>query len=243
MNTLLKARHRHGAEVGAWPLAACTVLSACTCTQVQPKAEAPSDNGERPAAAIMRHAGAASIPSASPFRKSLQVAAADEHTVERPTLLPCAIEAAPARLINVVCPVSRRIVAPRKMLGDAAKKSDAFFAIDSANLAEATSGATSGTTKARAALAQRNLQRQTKLAQAEIVARKALERAEGNVDNDAPTAPVSDLLRWWRARTRGTWDRRSSARPRGDFVRIKIRKCAAPLATSRHQGHAKLGSA
>ena len=132
MNTLLEARHHHGAEICVW------LPAGCTGTQSQPKAEAPN----------VRHVGAASIPSASPLRKSLQFADAEEHTVERPILVRCAVEADPA-----------------------------LFAIDSANLTQATNK----TTKARVALAQRNLQRETKLAQAEIVARKDLEKTEGHV--------------------------------------------------------------
>lgn len=160
MNTLLEARRRHGAEISVW------LLAACTGTQSQPKAEAPN----------VRHAGAASIPSASPLRKSLQFAAAEEHTVERPSLVRCAVKAHPAWLIKVVASVSGRVVELRKMRGDAVKNVDAFLAIDSANLTQATNK----TTKARAALAQRNLQRQTKLAQAEIAACKDLEQAEGD---------------------------------------------------------------
>jgi cobalt-zinc-cadmium efflux system membrane fusion protein len=147
MNTSLDARQRDQAEISTWPLA-CTVLSACTGSQSRPKAEAPNDNGEQSAAAIVRHAGAASMPSASPLRKLLQVAATEQHAVERPILVPGVVEADPARLIKVVSPVSRRIVKKSKMHGDAAKRGSPLFEIDSANLARATSEAI----KARAAV-------------------------------------------------------------------------------------------
>ena len=182
MKTLAEARRRHGAEINCWLFAACIALSACSGSQSQPKTDAKtdasSDGGKQPAAAILRQADVASIPQASPLRKSLQVAAAAAQTVERPIVVPGVVEADPSRLIKVVPPVSGRIIELHKLLGDPVRKGDALFAIDAADLAQAYSDAA----KARAALAlaQRNLQRQNDLAQSEIAAHKDLEQAESD---------------------------------------------------------------
>lgn len=175
MKTLTEARRRY--EIGGCLMATCIMLNACSESHSQPQAGAPNDNGKQPSA-VVRQGGVASIPEASPLRKSLQLAVVEEQTVERPILVPGVIEADPARLIKLVPPVSGRILELHKTLGDPVKKGDPLFAIDSADLAQATSDAA----KARAALAlaQRNLQRQTELAQAEIAARKDMEQAESD---------------------------------------------------------------
>jgi cobalt-zinc-cadmium efflux system membrane fusion protein len=137
----------------------------------------PADAAQ-PAPALVHDQGRLTVPPASPLRKTLQVAAAAEQTVERPLLVPGVVEADPARLVKVVPPVSGRIVELRKGLGDAVKAGEALFVLDSADLAQAGSDATKA--HAALALAQHNLQRQTELAQAEIGARKDLEQAESD---------------------------------------------------------------
>lgn len=128
--------------------------------------------------ALLHERGLLTVPQASPLRKSVQVAAAAEQTVERPIVVPAVVEADPARLIKVVPPVSGRIVELRKVLGDAVRAGDPLFVLDSADFAQAGSDAAKA--HAALALAQHNLRRQTELAEAEIGARKDLEQAESD---------------------------------------------------------------
>lgn len=129
-------------------------------------------------APLIREEGRIRVPEASPLRKSLQIAAVEEQSVERPLVVPGVVEADPARLIKVVPPLSGRIVQLHKHLGDAVRKGEALFTLDSADMAQAYSDAA----KAQAALglAKRNLERQKELANAEISARKDLEQAESD---------------------------------------------------------------
>ena len=152
---------------------ACIALAACTGSTAQSIGDAPA-----PAGGVVRNGDTASIPEGSPLRKSLMVAAVQGERVERPIVVPGVIEADAARLVKIAPPVSGRIIELQKLLGDSVNKGDALLVIDSSDLAQAYGDAA----KARAALAlaQRNLQRQSELAQAEITARKDLEQAESD---------------------------------------------------------------
>lgn len=160
-----------------WRTALLTGLLAglAACNDSKPVAE---DDPGKGAPALVHERGLLTVPQASPLRKSVQVAAATEQTVERPLVVPAVVEVDPARLIKMVPPVSGRIVELRKGLGDSVRAGEALFVLDSADVAQAGSDAA----KARAALAlaQHNLRRQTELAQAEIGARKDLEQAESD---------------------------------------------------------------
>jgi cobalt-zinc-cadmium efflux system membrane fusion protein len=106
-----------------------------------------------------------------------------EEWIERPVEVPGVVEADPSRMIRIVPPVSGRIVRLYKDLGDAAKKGEALFALDSTDLAQSFSEAT----KAQEAfnLAQRNLDRQRELNAAGISARKELDQAESDFNQAA----------------------------------------------------------
>ncbi|MFI5399172.1 MAG: efflux RND transporter periplasmic adaptor subunit [Candidatus Binatia bacterium] len=127
---------------------------------------------------LIHEEGGVRVPAASPLRQSIQVAAVEEQSVERPIVVPAVVEVDPAKLVKVVPPLCGRIVQLHKRLGDAVKVGDALFTLDSADLAQAYSDAA----KARAALglSKRSLERQKELARAEISARKDLEQAESD---------------------------------------------------------------
>jgi cobalt-zinc-cadmium efflux system membrane fusion protein len=134
-------------------------------------------------APLVREEDSVRIPDASPLRKSLQVAAVEEQSVERPLVMPGVVEVDPARLIKVVPPLSGRIVQLHKHLGDTVRKGEALFTLDSADMAQAYSDAAKA--QAVLGLAKRNLERQQELARAEISARKDLEQAESDYSQAA----------------------------------------------------------
>ena len=149
----------------------------------------PEDQANTP---LIREEGLVSVPDNSPLRKSLQVAAVEEESIERPIIVPGTVEADPATLIKVVPPVSGKILQLHKHLGDVVRKGDALFTLDSADLAQAYSDASKA--QAALALAKRNVERQRDLSRAEISARKDLEQAESDYSQAASEAE--------RARTR-----------------------------------------
>lgn len=116
------------------------------------------------------------VAASSPLRQALQVAAVQAAQVERPITVPAVIEADAGRLLRIAPPVAGRIVQMHKQLGDAVKRGEPLFTLDSADLAAAFADA--GKAQAGLSLAQRNLQRQQALSAAEISARKDLEQAQ-----------------------------------------------------------------
>jgi len=129
-------------------------------------------------AAIERTGDQIRVPAGSPVLKALQVAAVEEHTIERPIVVPGVVETDPARLVKIVPPAAGRIVRLDKHLGDEVKRNDALFVLDSADVALAVADA--GKADAGQNLARRNLDRQRELMAAEIAARKDLEQAESD---------------------------------------------------------------
>jgi cobalt-zinc-cadmium efflux system membrane fusion protein len=130
------------------------------------------------AAAIQHTGDQIRVPDASPLRKTLQIAAVTERTIERPITVPGVVEADPSKLVKIVPPVSGRITHIAKHLGDQVSRGDPLLIIDSADLAQAFSDATKADSAER--LAQRNLDRQKELMTAEIAARKDFEQAESD---------------------------------------------------------------
>jgi cobalt-zinc-cadmium efflux system membrane fusion protein len=129
------------------------------------------------------------VPENSPLRATLQVAAVESRSVERPISAPGSIEAAPEKLVKVTSPVTGRIVKLERTLGDPVRTGDALFTLDSADLGSAYGE----TTKAEATLrqAQRDFARQKLLFEADITARKDYEAAElafGAATSDAQVA-------------------------------------------------------
>ena len=129
-------------------------------------------------APLLREAGCVRVPDASSLRQSLRVEACVEESVEPPIVVPAVVEADPARLIKVAPPVSGRIIQVYKGLGDAVRKGDALFTLDSADLAQSYSDA--GKARAALNLARHNLDRQKELHDAGISPRKDLEQAESD---------------------------------------------------------------
>jgi cobalt-zinc-cadmium efflux system membrane fusion protein len=129
-------------------------------------------------AALVRDGDRIRIPESSPLRAKIQVAGVEEQDVEQPISVPGVVEADPAKVVKVFPPVSGRIVRLDKQLGDAVKKGDGLFLLDSADLAQAYGDANKA--NAALALARRNLERQKELVDAEIAARKDFEQAQSD---------------------------------------------------------------
>jgi len=161
-------------------LLAAVWIAGCTgCTSEAPASQTSQvDSASETHSTLVREKDSVRILEASPLRTSLQVAAVEEESVERPIVVPGVVEVDPAKMIKVVPPVSGRIVQLHRRLGDTVKAGDALFTLDSADMSQAYSDAA----KARAALglAKRNLERQKELSNAGISAHKDLEQAESD---------------------------------------------------------------
>ena len=107
-------------------LALAAWIAGCTSHAQPPKADQAGPVTKAGVLLIREEKGYVRVPEASPLRKSLQVAAVEERSVEPPIVVPGVVEADPAKLIKVVPPVSGRIVQLHKHFGDAVKKGDAL---------------------------------------------------------------------------------------------------------------------
>ena len=169
-------------------LALAAWIAGCTSHAQPPKAD-QAGPVTKAGVLLIREDRGIRVPEDSPLRQSLQIVACEEQSVEPPIVVPGVVEADPARLIKVTPPVSGRIVQLYKRLGDAVRRGDALFALDSADVAQAYSDAA----KAQAALnlARRNLDRQKELHTAGISPRKDLEQAESDHSQAASEAERS----------------------------------------------------
>ena len=77
------------------------------------------------------------IPAASPLRARLRVAAVDAASTAHTLSLPGAVEADPASTVNIVAPLSGRLVALNVRLGDTVKRGQALALISAPDLAQA----------------------------------------------------------------------------------------------------------
>ncbi|MBV8036550.1 efflux RND transporter periplasmic adaptor subunit [Roseateles sp.] len=137
----------------------------------------PTDGAaSAPTSAVQREGALAVVPPASPLRKSLVVETAQNGIVEQPISAPGSVEALPDHLVKITSPVTGRVERLHRALGDAVRKGDALFTLDSSDLSTAYGDAA----KARASLQQagRDLERQKLLLDADIAARKDFEAAQ-----------------------------------------------------------------
>jgi membrane fusion protein, heavy metal efflux system len=104
--------------------------------------------------------GLLSVPAASPLRSHLAVEAVGGAAGAQTLDLPAAVEADPARVVNVVAPLTGRVVALKVRLGDRVKRGQVLAVIASGDFAQAYAD-------------------DEKARDAADLARKALERARG----------------------------------------------------------------
>jgi len=133
-----------------------------------------------PTAAYVHEGNLLSVPEKSELRHYLAIAEIRQQTVQTPLEAPAILEADPAKVANILPPLSGRISALYVHLGDAVKKDQPLFTIDSSDLAQARSDlqhAQIALTLTRKALA-----RQQDLLEHHIAALKDVEQAQSDFD-------------------------------------------------------------
>jgi membrane fusion protein, heavy metal efflux system len=158
-----------------WIILAFMVALVVGCNTERDASRSKTESLERKIA-VVREKNSIFVPETSPLRKSLQIVRVEEQSIERPVVVPGVVEADPAKLIKVTTPVTGRILKLYKSLGDAVKKGEALFTLDSSDLAQSFSDGTKA--QESLTLAKRNLDRQKELNAAGISALKELYLAE-----------------------------------------------------------------
>ncbi|MFI4980425.1 MAG: efflux RND transporter periplasmic adaptor subunit [Nevskiales bacterium] len=160
--------------LGALGAAVIIALSACHSGEPVPAAESPVAPHVREGELIV-------VPEKSELRHYLAIAEVQQQTVQTPLEAPAVLEADPAKVANILPPLSGRISALYVHLGDAVIAGQPLFTLDSADLAQARSDlqhAQIGLTQTQKALS-----RQQDLADHHIAAQKDLEQAQADHDN------------------------------------------------------------
>ncbi|MGO4700833.1 efflux RND transporter periplasmic adaptor subunit [Dyella sp. 2RAB6] len=124
-------------------------LAACSRTE-----QAPA-----PAPAVVNDAGVLRIPANSPLRQRLKVRAVEQRALPHALVAPALIEADPSHTVNVLAPVTGRVIELRVKLGDRVTRGQVLALIASGDHAQAVAD-------------------QRKAADATALAKQALDRAE-----------------------------------------------------------------
>jgi cobalt-zinc-cadmium efflux system membrane fusion protein len=138
---------------------------------------APED-AQTPVPAFVRDGNFITIPEKSGLRNYVVVDAAREQTLQTPLEAPAVLEADPAKVANILPPLSGRISVLSVHLGDTVKAGQPLFTIDSSELAQARSDLQHAQQAQR--LTQKAFVRTQDLAQHGIAAQKDLEQAESD---------------------------------------------------------------
>jgi len=133
---------------------------------------------EAPPSALIRDQGTVQVPEGSELRKYLAIETVERRTITAPLSAPAILEADPAKVANILPPLSGRISALDVHLGDTVKAGQALFTIDSSELAQARSDLQHARQALR--LTQKALARTQDLASHGIAAQKDLEQAESD---------------------------------------------------------------
>ncbi|MBB3214122.1 cobalt-zinc-cadmium efflux system membrane fusion protein [Herbaspirillum sp. Sphag1AN] len=130
----------------------------------------------QPEALMVRQGPNIVIPANSPLRQRISVVTASQADSAHAVELPAQVEANPATTVNILPPLTGKVVALKVGLGDRVKKGQPLLVIASGDFAQAASDQQ----KARDALqlAKRTLERQRGVQQAGAGAQKDLEAAE-----------------------------------------------------------------
>jgi len=120
------------------------------------------------------------IPERSPLRGRIELQAVSEQSISTQVELPAVVQAQSGSLVNVLPPISGRIVHLRKRLGDRVKAGETLFEIESGEVADVLSDSE----KADAVLAstKQNLTRLRELASTSIAADKDVEDAQNGYE-------------------------------------------------------------
>jgi cobalt-zinc-cadmium efflux system membrane fusion protein len=147
----------------------------------------PADAGARQAM-FTDNGGLLTVPASSPLRSHLTVETAAEGVGAATLDVPAAVEADPARVVNVVAPLTGRVVALKVGLGDRVKRGQVLAVIASGDFAQAR--ADEEKSRDAAELARKALDRSRGVQAAGGAASKDLEAAQS-----ADTQAQSELAR------------------------------------------------
>lgn len=150
-------------------LAAATLLPLAACHKADTRKAA---NGPL----FVRQAGQIAVPDGSPLRARLLVAAAGAAAATHTVALPASVEADPARTVNILPPLTGRLLELKVRLGDKVEAGQVLAVIGAPDLAQAL--ADSDKARDALALAQRALARASGVNAAGANASKDLEQAE-----------------------------------------------------------------
>lgn len=176
------------ARAAACLLAALTLLPLTACHVAGNAANA------EPAPMLVRQGERINVPADSPLRARLSVAAVAASAAAHTVSLPAVVEADPAHSVNIVPPLTGRLLELKVKLGDSVKAGQLLAVIAAPDLAQAVADAD----KARDArtLAQHALQRAHGVNEAGANASKDLELAESNLAQaDAEAARADSRLK------------------------------------------------
>lgn len=132
-----------------------------------------------PAPMLVRQGNRLSVPAGSPLRDRLLVAAVGQQTSPHDVSLPATVEANPANTVNIVPPLTGKLLELKVRLGDSVKRGQVLATLSAPDLAQAVADAQ----KARDALdlAQRALVRARGVNEAGSNAAKDVEAAQSSV--------------------------------------------------------------
>lgn len=132
-----------------------------------------------PAPMLVRQGNRLSVPAGSPLRDRLLVATVGQQTSPHEVSLPATVEANPANTVNILPPLTGKLLELKVRLGDTVKRGQVLATMSSPDLAQAVSDAQ----KARDALdlAQRALVRARGVNEAGSNAAKDVEAAQSSV--------------------------------------------------------------
>jgi cobalt-zinc-cadmium efflux system membrane fusion protein len=146
-----------------------------TAHAATPAAEAAAT---APAPMLVRQGNRLSVPSGSPLRDRLLVATVGEQNSPHEVSLPATVEANPANTVNILPPLTGKLLELKVRLGDSVKRGQVLATMSSPDLAQAVSDAQ----KARDAL---------ELAQRALVRARGVNEAGSNAAKDVEAAQSS----------------------------------------------------
>lgn len=143
------------------------------------EAHAATAVASAPAPMVVRHGNRLSVPAGSPLRERLLVATVGDEASAHEVRLPATVEADPARTVNIVPPLTGKLLEMKVRLGDTVRRGQLLATVASPDLAQAVADAQ----KARDALdlAQRALVRARGVNEAGSNAAKDVEAAQSSV--------------------------------------------------------------
>lgn len=137
-----------------------------------------SDGPESTGQKLIRTGDQIFVPELSPMRSQLVVQVVDTHETARSLAVPASVEADPARTVNILPPVTGKVVELKARLGDHVTKGQALLVLASGDLAQAQADA--GKARDAMQLSKRALERARQVLEAGGSADKDLEQAESS---------------------------------------------------------------